>query len=273
LIQADYSRNDLAQAIHDVGIRSGDVVSLQVSLGRLGLIKNIPVNMSAFSVAVIDAFLNVLGNDGTLVVPTYTYSIGKGELFDVENTPSAIGEFPEVFRTYAGAIRSRDPMLSHAALGPKAGELMIGISNSCYGEESVFDRLRKINAKICMLGVDLHWATFRHYIERMANVPFRFDKVFEGKILEYNQVKKEKWIYFASPKGVPNCDPNGIPLEKIAKRVGLTKEIFVGRGKILAIESEKYFELGIAEMIKNPWLTAKGPAIDLKKMIKKELSY
>lgn len=260
----------MAQAIHNVGIRSGDVVSLQVSLGRLGLIKNIPVNMSAFSVAVIDAFLNVLGNDGTLVVPTYTYSIGKGELFDVENTPSAIGEFPEVFRTYAGAIRSRDPMLSHAALGPKAGELMIGISNSCYGEDSVFDRLRKINAKICMLGIDLHWATFRHYIERMANVPFRFDKVFEGKILEYNQVKKEKWIYFAAPKQVPNCAPNGIPLGIILKNIGLVNQTNLGRGSICVIEAKKYFDYGLKELKKNPWLTAVGPPVSIKNFINKE---
>lgn len=261
MTKADYSQEDLALAIRNVGICAGDVVSLQVSLGRLGLIQDVPMNIKTYAKTIIKTFLEVLGKNGTLIVPTYTYSIGRGELFDIQNTPSAIGEFSEIFRTYKGAVRSRDPMLSHSAIGPKAVELMFNISNICFGTNSVFDRLYKINAKICTLGIGLHWATFRHYIERMANVPFRFDKVFEGNIIENEKIKKEKWTYFAAPKNIINCASDGVHLERIAEAKKIKKMAKLGRGYITCIEAKKYFNLGFKELQKNPWLTAKGPVL------------
>ena len=267
----DYSLEDLDKALREVGIKQGDVVSLQVSLGRLGLIRNIPANMKSFSIGVIEAFLSHLGKEGTLIVPTYTYSLGRKEIFDPETTPSAIGEFTEIFRKYPRVIRSRDPMLSHAAIGSRANELIFGISNDCFGKGSVFEKLKKSNAKICMMGIGLHWATFRHHIEAMANVPFRFNKVFNGLISEDGKLSEEKWLYFAAPMGIRNCQPNGLPLEQIATKKGIIQKAFLGRGEIIVVEAQRYFELGKEELKRNPWLSAEGPPIDIKKaLIEKE---
>jgi aminoglycoside 3-N-acetyltransferase len=213
-----YTREKLEQAIRDVGIQEGDIVSLQVSLGRLGLMNGVSADFNDISNEVIDSFLSVLGKEGTLLVPTYTYSIGKGEIFDVQHTPSAIGEFPEIFRKKTGAKRSRDPMLSNAAIGPKSDELLKDISKSCYGHGSTFEKMRNSNAIICTLGIGIHWATFRHHIEEMANVPFRFHKAFYGTVIESGIQEKVQWNYFAAPKGVKNCQPNGLPLEEAAKK-------------------------------------------------------
>ncbi len=169
-----YTRDDLLRGIEAAGIRPGDTVSLQVSLGRLGLPFGVDRNYAALSNFVIDAFLKCSALGSTLVVPTYTYSIGRGTVFEVETTPSSIGEFPEVFRCRGNAVRSRDPMMSSAAIGPKAGRVLRDISQSCYGEGSTFHRLRDVDAKICTLGISLYWATFRHHIEEAENaVSFR----------------------------------------------------------------------------------------------------
>jgi aminoglycoside 3-N-acetyltransferase len=270
-MEGAYSKQELEKSLKAVGIKQGDVVSLQVSLGRLGPIKDVPTRFDDIAKNVIDIFLNLLGSNGTLLVPAYTYSLGKGEIFDADKTPSAIGEFPEIFRKMKMVKRSRDPMLSTCALGRQSKEITEGISNSCYGEGSLFENLRKNNAKICMLGIGLHWATFRHYIEKMAEVPFRFDKKFEGKIKENNKIVKEVWTYFAAPLGVPNCEPYGIPLEKIATEAKLLQKCEVGRGEIISIEAQKYFDLGVKELKTNPWLTAKGPPIEISNFITKEL--
>lgn len=268
-----YTREKLEQAIRDVGIQKGDIVSLQVSLGRLGLMNGVSADFKVISNEVIDSFLSVLGKEGTLLVPTYTYSIGKGEIFNVQHTPSAIGEFPEIFRKKTGAKRSRDPMLSNAAIGPKSDELLKDISKSCYGHGSTFEKMRNSNAIVCTLGLGMHWATFRHHIEEMANVPFRFKKEFVGKIIDNEQVRKEKWLYFAAPLGIRNCEPDGEKLVRILYQHGVIKTSKVGNGMLSMIQAEKFYEIGINEFKKNPWLTAKGPAIDLKKIINKELSY
>jgi len=263
-----YNREKLEQAICDVGITKGDIVSLQVSLGRLGLMSGVKADFKAISNEVIDSFLSVLGEQGTLIVPTYTYSLGKGEIFDVQNTPSAIGEFPEIFRKKQNANRSRDPMLSNAAIGPMSDRILKGISNSCYGRNSAFEKMLNLNATICTLGIGLHWATFRHHIEEMAKVPFRFLKTFNGKIKDGNILENVQWEYFAAPKGVKNCQPNGAPLEEAAKKKGLIKVRPIGKSEIMAIKSKDYFDFGIIELKKNPWFTALGPRIDMNKVQK-----
>lgn len=253
-----YTRDDLLRAIEGVGIRSGDTVSLQVSLGRLGLPLGVERTYAALSDFAIDAFLEVLGPEGTLVVPTYTYSIGRGTVFEVETTPSSIGEFPEVFRRRRGVVRSRDPMMSSAALGPNAHAILRQISNQCYGVGSVFDNLTKKNAVICTLGLGMWWATFCHYIEKIADAPFRFDKLFRGLVRECGQETEEEWIYFAAPR-VSNCASNSIALEKKANCRSLIRIASVGRSEIHAVFASDYLEFGVKELRKNPWLTAKGP--------------
>ncbi|TLG77614.1 AAC(3) family N-acetyltransferase [Methylocystis sp. B8] len=264
-----YTRDDLLRAIEGVGIRPGDTVSLQVSLGRLGMPFGVEPNYPALSNFMIDSFLEVLGPQGTLVVPTYTYSIGRGTVFEVETTPSSIGQFPEVFRSRQGVVRSRDPMMSSAAIGPRAAAVLRNISRSCYGEGSTFQRLREVNAHICTLGISLYWATFRHHIEEVAGVPFRFPKSFTGIVRENGRESRETWSYFAAPI-VDNCQPNGLPLERRARDTGLVRITPVGRGEIMAIDAGKYFEFGLNELRTNPWLTAKGPPAAAEVIFKDE---
>jgi aminoglycoside 3-N-acetyltransferase len=253
-----YTRDDLLRAIRSVGIGDGDVVSLQVSLGRLGMPRDVAHDYRALSDFVIDAFLEVVGSSGTLVVPTYSYSIGRGEVFEVETTPSAIGEFPEIFRQRAGAVRSRDPMLSSAGIGPASRDVLRNISQSCYGEGSAFHRLRDANAKICTLGISLYWATFRHHIEELAHVPFRFAKRFYGTVRERDIESQETWSYFAAPF-FDNCQPDGATLEHRVRAAELLAIAPVGRGEVMAIGARDYFEFGFRELRQDPWLTAKGP--------------
>lgn len=263
-----YTRDDLLAAIRRCGIEAGDIVSLQVSLGRLGLPEG-ATNYEEIANLVIDAFMEVIGSRGTLIVPTYTYSIGRGEVFEVESTPSSIGDFTEIFRKRPGVIRSRDPMLSSAGLGTRSAEILRNISRSCYGEGSTFQRLREAGGKVCTLGIGLYWATFRHHIEEMANVPFRFKKLFTGWIKEGGEQRRESWVYYAAPF-IENCAPDGVPLEIKAREAGLIHKAAVGRGELLCIGAQEYFEFGMTELKKNPWLTAKGPSSDLAEMVRLE---
>ena len=272
MVDAHYTRDELITAIRAVGIAPGDVVSLQVSLGRLGLPHGVAANYSDISNLVIDCFLDVLTPKGTLVVPTYTYSIGRGEVFEVETTPSAIGEFPDIFRARQGTIRSRDPMLSSAGVGPAAEQILRNISRSCYGEGSSFDNLRRAGAKICCLGISLYWSTFRHHIEEQAAVPFRFVKTFTGIVRENKTNRQERWSYFAAPR-VANCEPYGLPLERKAREAGLVEVSNIGRSEIMAIDAQAYFDFGREALAADPWLTAKGPSAPPEIIFRDEPQY
>ncbi|MGL9621711.1 AAC(3) family N-acetyltransferase [Bradyrhizobium sp. U531] len=264
-----YNRDDLLTAIEAIGIHPGDLVSLHVSLGRLGLPLGVERNYTALSNFVIDVFLEVLGQKGTLMVPTYTYSFGRGHPYDVDTTPSWIGEFPEVFRSRTNAVRSRDPMMSWAAIGPSSQAILRNVSNHCYGTGSAFDNIARANGMICTLGIGLWSATFCHYVERMANVPFRFDKCFRGTIREHGQEREEEWIFFAAPR-VSNCQPNATGLERKANERSIVRVAPIGRAEIRGVRAQEYLTCGLAELRENPWLTASGPPAALELIFKDE---
>src|SRR4029077_9050815 len=91
------------------------------------------------------------------------------------------------------AMRSRDPIHSVAGEGPLAAELLADVPPTCFGAGSVFDRLRRAGGKICMIGLGLDEATFRHFSEESVGVPFRYQKLFTGHIRDRGVVRKQGW--------------------------------------------------------------------------------
>jgi len=266
--QWHYNKCMLVEALRRVGVMPGDVIFSHISLGRLGYAEE-GANIEAACKVLLAAFQEVLEETGTLLIPTYTYSIGKREIYDVQNTPSTIGPFTEFFRKLSGVIRSRDPMLAVSGIGPKAEELLTDLPHTCYGKGSLYDRMRKVGAKICNIGISLYWATFRHHIEEMADVPFRFQKMFYGYIRDAGQLSHENWVYFAAPL-IDNCSPAGMRLDKMARDQGISNVVKIGRSEIICIGAQDYFELGMKALKEDPWLTAKGPPCDTAELIRLE---
>ena len=181
----DYSKEGFKKALKDAGIKKGDIVFTHIAYAFLGKPKHCKNNEQICQL-ILDSFLDVLGKEGTLLVPTYTYSFCKNHNFDINNSPSIIGPFTEYFRKQKNVIRSKDPIFSVAGIGSKSEELLSDLPHTCFGKNSIYDRLRKNGGKICMVGLQLQWATFRHHIEEMANIPSRFIKKFNGEIIQNN---------------------------------------------------------------------------------------
>lgn len=260
----DYNQESLTAAFRAAGIEKGDTVFIHISMGRLGRLQG-GTTQERINEVLMGSLTESVGTTGTILVPTYTYSIGRREVFDVQGTPSTVGPFTEYFRTLPGSVRSREPMLAVNGIGPRAAELFHDLPRTCFGEGCVYDRLRGIGAKLCVLGVGLYWATFRHHIEEMAEVPFRFSKKFRGTIRDHGKEVEEEWAYYAAPF-LPNCQPNGIPLEKKIREEKVCRTAAVGRSEVLVIGAREYFDFGYRELKRDPWFTAVGPACGAKEM-------
>lgn len=259
-----YTLEDLTSGFEEAGIRRGDTVFFHVSAGLLGRPEGVNSTEDLNSV-ILQGIQKVIGPKGTVLIPTYTYSFGKGEVFDIHKTPSAIGDFSEYFRLLPGIFRSRDPMFSVAALGPQASHLLGELPRTCFGKGSLYDRMVREGAKICTLGLGWHWATFRHHIEEIAGVPHRFLKIFSGVCRIENRIFQEDWIFFARILS-PACRPFGQRLEKIARDKGICRTGKVGRGEIVVADAKEIFDLGLEELKKDPWLAAVGPPDNLIKL-------
>jgi aminoglycoside 3-N-acetyltransferase len=173
------TRQSIAAALRALGVPRGGVLLVHSSLSAFGWV-------SGGSVAVVQALLDVLGPDGTLVVPSFTtpnrepsrwdppppeswWQEIRDSLpgFDPAITPSSgVGVITEQVRTWPGAIRSAHPQTSFAALGPRAAELMAGHRPDChYGEDSPLAKLERAGGRTLLLGVGFARATAFHLAE------------------------------------------------------------------------------------------------------------
>ncbi|MEU8981095.1 AAC(3) family N-acetyltransferase [Streptomyces sp. NPDC048309] len=146
-----------------------------------------------------DALLDVLGPEGTLVVPTFspensftsraykalTDGMSDGEEaafrasmppFDPQETPCpTMGVLAECVRTTPGAVRSRHPHTSLAGLGPRAGELLGEHDPHCHlGEGSPLAKLYAADAQVLLFRVGFEVCSAFHLAEyRLRPAPAR----------------------------------------------------------------------------------------------------
>jgi aminoglycoside 3-N-acetyltransferase len=172
--------DSLVLELRTLGVRAGGTLLVHASLGALGWV-------CGGATAVVTALLEVLGPDGTLVVPTFTSdnrdpgawqdlpvpqawwpAVRAGMLpFDPAVTPSqGMGAIAEQVRTRPGALRSAHPQTSFAALGAHAARVTAGHDPSCHlGERSPLARLEELDAQVLLLGVGFERCTAFHLAE------------------------------------------------------------------------------------------------------------
>lgn len=265
-IEAAFEEVELLHGLRLVGIEPGDTLFAQVSLDALGSPKGCANDDEAWAM-LLRALQEAVGPAGTILVPTYTFSFCRQEDFDVAATPTAGGPwsasagFLEFVRRAPGAVRSRDPIHSVAGLGPRAEELLREVPNTCFGPGSVHERLLRSGGKVCTIGVGLHEATFRHFVEEVVGVPFRYKKLFTGRIRENGTFYKTGWVYNVR---ILACNgwPDGTRIETRARETERCRVARVGAGEIAAIGCRDLFDLTEAALAEDRWATARGPAGD-----------
>ncbi len=173
---------DIAEAFKLCGVRRGATLMLHadaIVLAQLPLM----TAEQRFDV-LFDALDDVLGPDGTLIMPTFTYSFTKGEPFEPATTPSAVGLLTEAFRTRPGVRRSGDPIFSVAVRGRLADRFAQAATDDCFGPSSAFAILAEQDAWLACLGCSLDRLTFTHYVEQTVGVDYRDFKTFTGVLVE-----------------------------------------------------------------------------------------
>jgi aminoglycoside 3-N-acetyltransferase len=168
------TRKSIAADLARLGIEVGDVVWFHSSLKSLGWVEG-------GAEAVVDAFLDAVGPEGLVAVPTLTATFALGCMyrdlvvyaFDPKETPSRVGAITEALRRRPNAFRSAHPTHSIAAIGKGAEELVEGHDRtSTFGLDSPYRRLVERGAKVLFLGVELRCNTLLHAIEDWLDLPY-----------------------------------------------------------------------------------------------------
>jgi len=187
------TKEDIVGAFRRCGIKSGSVLMLHSD--AIFLSQTEPMSKTDRYCLFFDAMDDVLGTEGTLVIPTFTYSATIGEPFIVEETPSTVGDLTEYFRKMPAVKRSRDPIFSVAAIGQKSRQFCEVKIEDSFGKDSIFDLLDQSNAWLCSLATKF-LVTHTHFVEQAVGVDYRYFKNFNYKIIENGIEQKGALKYY-----------------------------------------------------------------------------
>ena len=118
---ADYGEAALAAALRAAGIRHGDLVFTHVSLEALGIAEDCPGPLDTCAMF-MRAVRSAVGESGTIMAPSYTFSFARQEPFDVERSPAIAGSWshtgaPASRPSSARRVMVRCPCAFHAIAG------------------------------------------------------------------------------------------------------------------------------------------------------------
>ncbi|WP_433475277.1 aminoglycoside 3-N-acetyltransferase [Spirillospora sp. CA-142024] len=178
------TRGGLVRDLTGLGLAEGDIVMFHTRMSSLGYVAGGPQT-------VIDALRDAVGDSGTLMVtcgwndalpydfadwpadwqaavraehPAFDPRLSEG---DHDN-----GRLPEALRRRPGAVRSRHPDASFAALGPAAHSLMDDHPwDDPHGPGSPLARLTAMGGRVLLLGAPLDTVTLLHHAEALAKAP------------------------------------------------------------------------------------------------------
>ena len=191
------TRMSLAADLQDLGVEAGSTLLVHASLSAIGwVVGGAP--------SVVQALLDAVGPDGTLIMPAFSPQIADPSewdgpdlpdswldevrahlpTFDPKLTPTSMGRIAETFRTWPGVRRSDHPQDSFCALGSRAGGILAHQPLAwSLGDRSPMARMHELDCKILLLGVgyetnsSLHFAECRSAYRRQQTrrYPFRQD--------------------------------------------------------------------------------------------------
>jgi len=255
-MRSQYSRADLNRVLAELPIARGDVLFLHSNIGFFGRMEG-AASMQDICAAFTEALLDRLGPDGTLVVPVFTYSFPKGEVFDPAEAASSMGAFSEWIRQHQGARRSHDPSYSVAALGARADELTREVPENSFGSDSFFERFDRLEGAICNLNFDAG-STYLHYLEREMQVPYRFDKTFEGTICRDGTERVARNTIYVRYLSDDLTAAAFEPFHKVALARGDFQTHPLGRGQVGVIRSTACRRLLEEVLPDRPWLLTRA---------------
>jgi aminoglycoside 3-N-acetyltransferase len=256
----DYSKEDIVRALTKVGIKKNDSIFVHSNIGFFGQLKEATTKESYYYIFK-EAIFEVIGEGGTLVVPTFSYSFCKKEIFDKEKTKSVCGFFSEMVRKDPQSLRSDDANFSVAAVGKNAEYFTKNAPPHSFGKNSFWERFLKCNGKFCNFNFDAG-STFVHYVEKLLNVPYRYDKKFPGKSIINGKAEERVFYHFVYDLTKPNNGPNFEKFDKRAKELGIAKTANLGKGQIVSITARDVVELIKREIQKDPAFLIKGSRIE-----------
>ncbi|MEM2940604.1 MAG: AAC(3) family N-acetyltransferase [Thermoproteota archaeon] len=247
----------MIQGLVKLGVEKGDTLLVHSSLSSIGYVPGGAETM-------IDALLESVGEEGTVVVPTIT-----GKIFDSpeyppsfsKNKPCWTGIVPETFRKRSDACRSRHPTHSVAAIGKDARKITEGHENAetpC-GNGTPYLKVPEFNGKILFIGATLKTNTTFHSVEELAKLYYHIQP--EPSVCKIDMDGEEiERKYFLHAYGTPRAFDEK---EREFVEHGIVRIGYVGRARSIVVDARKMIEFTLEKIEEDRLYLVKKHYVDL----------
>lgn len=242
------TKEDIKKSLTKLGLKKGDVIGVHSSLSQFGYVKG-------GADTVIDALLEVVEKEGTIVMPTHSTNRIKVELsseeikagvlwlykilsYDPQNTPCSTGIIPETFRKRKGVLRSLHPMFSVAAIGRYAKEIITA--------QNPWKALLELDGYILLLGVGLEVCTAMHLAEEQVTLPKHLQEKLTPPKWFVEKYPSNEWEWDIGPY------PDFSKMEKPCLKHKVMKTIKVGKATLKLVKLKDLINLYVKYLKKNP---------------------
>ncbi len=249
-------REQITGDLKALDIRTGDAVMMHSSLSALGFV-------DGGAETVVDALLETVGPEGTLLVPAFRDSVWDdpenftnsdcdctqtGPLCPSEQ-PGFQGVIAETVRRRSGSLRSCHPTHSWVALGPASNDLLVGHKDcpTFCGSHNPFEPLGEMDGCILTLGVGVDSITLWHYYEEVLQIPYMGH--FWPRERHLNHCVGAKRIQYEFP---------GI-MQDVCIAAGILKEGKVGKGRSGLMRARTFESFMATIFADDPWCLALRP--------------
>ncbi len=237
------SYDEIVKKIED--IKEGDIVYVVSDVLALSIVSKeakVKFDINKF----IDSILEKVGEEGTVLIPTFNWGFCKGETFDIKKTVSKTGALGNAALKRSDFKRSKHPMYSFAIWGKDKEILTTMDYKEGFGEGSIFEYLYEKKAKAFVIGLPtLSGLTFIHYVEQCVGVPYRYSKDFTANYIDENGCESQK-TYAMYVRDL-DMDPKHIegfkPLGEILEKLGVSKTYFFNDIEFHIVDLENMYTI------------------------------
>lgn len=249
-----YKISDLVSQIAKLSLKKGETIMVHSALHSFGMPAG--VRKAKLCSVIYQQLRSMVGEEGTIAVPTFNFTFCSGRLYDIKHTPSqGMGVFSEYIRRLENSMRSKHPTQSICAVGKNAKVICSTDTYSAFARGSSFAKLVELDATVLLIGAPIQAVSFIHLAEENCAVPYRYYKTFSADYRDFEgKVTEKKYGMY-----VRNLDINPIlkmsKVERSLQEKGQIEKNTFNSGKISKFKVTNFLDVVNEKLKKDPyWL-------------------
>jgi aminoglycoside 3-N-acetyltransferase len=199
----------------------------------------------------IESLQKKIGEEGTLLFPTFNWDFCGGISFDYASTPCMTGVLGREALKNAQFKRSLHPIYSFAVWGRDRDRICEMDNVSSFGSDSPFAYLHKCGKNLIMDVSMKNSLTFTHYVEEQVGVPYRFMKNFtapyKGPDGHEEARSYSMYVRYLDKDVETLIDPLGEDME----RAGLCEKKFINNIPFSTLKFSDFFTYAERDILEN----------------------